>query len=126
MIKIIAGLRRKRGMSREEFAAYYRDHHMALARRTMPREVAERIVHYAQNHARIVGSGTFEPPYDCVTEIGFEDEAGMRAYTDWYRGSGGAAVRDDEKTFLDSSEIGLLLITDEERIPFGADPLRDD
>lgn len=61
MIKIIAGLRRKRGMSREEFATYYRNDHMALARRAMPREVAERIVHYAQNHVRIIGSGAVEP-----------------------------------------------------------------
>ena len=46
-----------------------------------------------------LGRGT--AAYDCVTEIGFADRAGVRVWSDWYLGPEGAVLRDDEERFMD-------------------------
>ena len=67
----------------------------------IPPEVADAITHYVQNHAVSLGDGTTEPPFDCVTEIGFDDLAGMQIWSRWYLGDDGKVLRDDEEHFMD-------------------------
>src|SRR4051794_7700376 len=98
MIKTVALLKRKPALSLEEFRAYYHDRHSPLSWSLMPPEVAEGITLYLQNHARPVRGGTRDAPFDCVTEIGFADEAALRAWNEWYLGSSPEAteLRADE------------------------------
>jgi uncharacterized protein (TIGR02118 family) len=101
MLKIVVTIKRKPGLTREEFSTYYFDKHAPLARQVIPREVAAGIIHYVQNHA--VAQSTAEPPYDCVTEIGFPDEEAMQRWLTWYHGPEGKVLRDDEDNFADQS-----------------------
>jgi len=114
MIKVIAGFKRKAGLSLDEFSTYYFERHAPLFRRSVPAEVAEGIIHYVQNHAVQLGSGTAELPYDCVTEMGFPDVAAMRRWASWYESPDGKVLRDDEENFMDVGSR-VVLVTNERR-----------
>lgn len=115
MIKVVALLKRKPGISPEEFSAHYFERHAPLFRQVVPDDVAAGIVRYVQNHAVRVGSGRFEPPYDCVTEMGFADRAAMVRWKEFYEGPGGLPLREDEERFMDR-DARVVLVT-EERVP---------
>lgn len=117
MIKVVAMLKRREGLTPEEFVAYYAEKHLPLSWRLLPDEVTAIVVHYAQNHARQLDSSS-EPPFDCVTEIGFADAAGMRTYNEWYLGPHGAEIRADEDNFVDKAR-SKVLVTDEHLVRFG-------
>src|SRR5262249_58980389 len=68
MIKLIALLRRRPDVSREEFARYYEHEHAPLFAQSIPPEGAQAIRYYAQNHALQLGGGG-DPPFDCVTQV---------------------------------------------------------
>ena len=101
MIKIVALIPRRPDLARDAFLDYYEHQHVPLFRRVIPDEVARAITHYVQNHAASLGTGTNEPPYDCVTEIGFDDLAGMQVWSRWDLGEDGKVLRDDEEHFMD-------------------------
>ena len=109
MIKIIALIKRLPGMTAAEFRTHYEERHAPLFHRSIPDDVARAITHYVQNHAVGLGTGTTEPAYDCVTEIGFDDLAGMRLWSDWYLGDGGQVLRDDEERFMDPRQRVVLV-----------------
>lgn len=112
MIKIVALLKRRTDLTLAEFAEYYEQRHAPLFAEVIPPEVEHAITHYAQNHA--VALGGREPVWDCVTEIGFRDLAGMRVWSDWYSGPQGAVLREDEEKFMDTS-ARIVVVTDERR-----------
>lgn len=112
MIKLVALLKRRAGLSAAEFAEYYEQQHAPLFARVIPPEVEQAIIHYAQNHA--VDLGGREAAWDCVTEIGFRDLAGMRVWSDWYAGPRGAVLREDEEKFMDTA-ARVVVVTDERR-----------
>jgi uncharacterized protein (TIGR02118 family) len=114
VIKIVALLKRRPDVTLEEFCRYYEHEHAPLVARTIPADVAEAITHYAQNHALVLGRGTTAPPFDCVTEIGFDDLAGMERWTNWYLGDDGKVLRDDEENFMDPRQR-VVIVTDEHR-----------
>jgi hypothetical protein len=97
--KIVALIPRRPDLTPEEFRAIYEGEHAPLFHRTIPDAVAAAIVGYSQDHAVALGRG--EPAYDCVTEIGFADLAGVRVWSDWYLGPEGRVLRDDEERFMD-------------------------
>ncbi len=111
MIKIVALIKRRPGMTAEEFRTYYERRHAPLFQTSIPDDVARAITHYVQNHAVGLGTGTNEAAYDCVTEIGFDDLAGMRLWSDWYLGDGGNFLRDDEEHFMDPRQR-VVIVTD--------------
>jgi hypothetical protein len=112
MIKIIACIKRQPDLTLDEFRDYYEHRHAPLFQRTIPDDVAAAIVSYVQNHAVPLGSGTADGPFDCITEIGFEDLAGMRRWSSWYLGPEGAVLRDDEAHFMDTASR-LVVVTEE-------------
>jgi hypothetical protein len=115
MIKIVALLKRRPDVTLEQFCSYYEHNHAALFARSIPPDVAVAIKHYVQNHAVRLGRSTTDPPYDCVTEIGFDDLAGMQRWTSWYLGEDGKVLRDDEETFMDTG-ARVVIVTDERNI----------
>jgi uncharacterized protein (TIGR02118 family) len=118
MIKIVALLKRRADLTLEEFSRYYEDHHAPLAARSVPPEVAQAITRYVQNHAIRLGRSPADPPYDCVTEIGFDDVAGMELWTNWYLGAGGQVLRDDEENFMDKGRR-VVIVADERDLGMG-------
>jgi uncharacterized protein (TIGR02118 family) len=111
VIKIVALIKRRADLSRKEFREYYEHRHAPLFHRVIPDEVATAITHYVQNHAVDLGRGGTDTLYDVVTEIGFDDRAGLDVWNRWYLGDGGRVLRDDEENFMDKSKR-YVLITD--------------
>ena len=112
MVKIVAFLKRKPGMSVEDFLAYWRTTHAGIVMK-MPN-----IRRYVQSHTLLSGYRKGEPAYDGVAELWFENTDAMRALapTAEY-----AAVMADENNFLDPARRGSI-ITDEHVIKNGAIP----
>ena len=122
MIKTLAAIRRKPGMTQHEYFSYIRDVHGALAR-AKPLAIRR----YVQNHVVDSAYGAEgDPAYqglfhrDSVTELYFDDVEGMlRSFTDAY-------VRDvvgpDGANFSDMSTALAMLARDVELdVPAPAD-----
>jgi uncharacterized protein (TIGR02118 family) len=109
MIKIVALIKRRPDLTLEEFREYYEHRHAPLFRRAIPPDVADAITHYVQNHAVALGSASTDAPYDCVTEIGFDDLDGMRLWSRWYLGDEGKVLRDDEEHFMDTGRRVVIV-----------------
>jgi hypothetical protein len=119
MIKIIACIKRHPDLTLDEFRDYYEHRHAPLFQRTIPDEIAAVIVSYVQHHAVPLKSGSTDAPFDCITEIGFEDLAGMRRWSSWYLGPDGAVLRDDEARFMDTARRQVV-VTEERQL--GTEP----
>ncbi len=100
MIKAITCIKRKSGMSVEDFQAYWRGEHSEVVKR-LPN-----IRRYIQSHALLGGYRKGELPYDGIAEIWVDDVAALRAMagTEAY-----GAVQADEEKFIDRSKLGLIL-----------------
>ncbi|MSW84677.1 MAG: EthD family reductase [Actinobacteria bacterium] len=108
-VKVVAAFNRNPALSREEFSSYYEEHHAALFRTKTPPAILAGIPHYVQNVAIELGGAGAQPPYDCVTELGFTDEAALRAWNDWYFGPEGKVLRDDEEHFMDKASRVIIV-----------------
>jgi uncharacterized protein (TIGR02118 family) len=109
MIKVIGLLKRKPGMSHQEFSDYWFSKHAPLGQRIAPPDALS--ARYVQNHALTMKGGG-EAPYDAVAELCFEDAAAMKRWIDWYNSDAGKQLRDDELNFMDVSKR-VVIVTDE-------------
>ena len=99
MVKVIALLKRKQGMTREDFTRYWREKHGPLVARVFPG-----VRRYVQNHAaRLPGRG--EPQIDGVAELWFDSLESWRTAADFIQGDQGKVIREDEEKFLDRSRM---------------------
>jgi hypothetical protein len=115
VIKLIVLIKRREDLTLEEFRDHYENRHASLFQRTIPRDVRDAITLYIQNHAVQMEQRNAVLPYDCVTEIGFDDTVGLMLWTQWYRGEEGKVLRDDEENFMDLSRR-LVIVTTEHNI----------
>ena len=99
MVKVITLLKRKPGISREEFSRYWAKNHGPLIARVLPG-----VKRYVQNHSLKLG-GRGEPQLDGVVELWYEDEKDWRASSDWYQSPAGKVVWDDEAKFIDRDKM---------------------
>ena len=116
MIKLVALIKRRHDLTLEEFRSYYEFQHAPLFAKSIPKEVSDVITHYVQNHAIRLGDSITDAAYDCVTEIGFSDVAGLLRWSDWYLGDDGKVLRDDERNFMDTTQR-IVVVTDERHPP---------
>ena len=102
MLKAIYLIRRKPGMSVEDFHRYWREVHGAIAARIPG------LRRYVQCHA-VAGPTGGEPDYDGAAEVWFDDMDALRraAASPEY-----AVAREDERRFIDL-ERSILIFTDE-------------
>jgi hypothetical protein len=116
VIKLIVMIRRRPGLTLEEFRSTYEQEHAPLFARSIPPEVQDAIVSYAQNHAVALPGSKTDPPFDVVSEFVFEDLEAMRRWTGWYLGPEGKVLRDDEERFMDVSSK-VVLVSEERVLP---------
>lgn len=99
MVKVISLLKRKDGLTQEEFSRYWEEKHGPLVIRVVPG-----LKGYIQNHpARLPGGG--EPQIDGVAELWFDSLESWQAAAKFHLGDGGKVIRDDEEKFLDQSKM---------------------
>lgn len=119
MYKMIATMKRKPGLSMEGFQDYYETTHRKLAhhvagfmadyRRTYPvaNPAAPEQVYNPSGKALI---GPENAPFDCVTEIWFEDEAALRGLFEiMARPEVGELFARDEERFVDRSTTRIVI-----------------
>lgn len=106
--KVVAFLRRCRGITTAEFGRYWEHEHAPLAFAVVPPDVFG--YGYVQNHA-VPATGT-APDYDGVAEMYFRDIGAMQRWSRWFHGAEGEALRADEHNFMDPAER-LIVVTHE-------------
>lgn len=104
MIKSISFVKRKLGISREEFMRYYEDVHAPHALKLFGMKK------YVRNYL-IVPPGAPEPDFDCITEFWYETAEDARAALKLSRSPEGQT---DEADFMDISKMAFFQV--EERI----------
>lgn len=116
--KSIALLKRKAGLTRQQFIDYYENNHAPLIVRLTPGIKA-----YHRNF--IDWNGVFEAAdgsdinFDSVTELWFEDrEAYDAAMAVWTRPDVAQAIADDEENVFDRSKTRMFVV-DETKSPIG-------
>ncbi len=112
MVKTIAAIKRKPGMSVEAFQEYWRTAHAAVVVR-LPG-----LRRYVQSHTLLAGYRKGEPAWDGIAELWFDGTDTMRALvgTPEY-----AAVQADEANFIDRARMATI-VTEEHVIKEGSLP----
>ena len=108
MIKVITLLKRKPGLSLDEFYKYWREKHAPVALRDNPQ-----MVKYVQNHGVILSSG--EQAYDGVAETWWPDMDTFRAAAAILQSEAGRAHLEDLERFVDLSQM-VSIVTEEKVI----------
>ena len=104
MIKAISLLKRKPGISLEEFSKHYEEVHVPLAMKHFP------FKRYARNY--IASPGAEELGFDCVTEVWFETMEDCEAAATFSTSKDYKVISDDEEKFMDRDKI-IAFIVDE-------------
>ncbi len=108
MIKVITLLKRKPGLSLEEFYRYWRENHAPLALQDNPQMTG-----YVQNHGLILPEG--EQAYDGVAETYWPDMDAFQAAVEVLQSEAGKAHLEDLEKFTDLSQM-VSIITEEKVI----------
>ena len=114
MFKVMVMIKRKRGMSMQDFINYYETRHAPLGASKVP-NLKRYVRHFIRPYGNDVYSADSEPPYDVLTEIWFDDEAdfqrGMAYLTD---PETAAIVGADEEQLFEKSSIRFMIMEDHE------------
>ncbi len=121
MIKIIGFTKKKEGLTIDEFSRYWQEKHAPLGFEILPDDI--HIARYVHHYA-VPMEGLGGPAFDGVAEFGFEDMDMFLKWSAWFMGDGGQPLRDDEKNFMDSSSVLVVMV--EERVIIPADEGRPD
>ena len=108
MIKVITLLKRKPGLSLDEFYRYWREKHAPVALRDNPQ-----MAKYVQNHGVILPSG--EQAYDGVAETWWPDMDTFQAAVAILQSEAGRAHLEDLERFVDLSQM-VSIVTEEKVI----------
>ena len=103
MINAMTIIKKKETLSYLDFQAYWRKEHANIVTRSPD------IGTYVQSHPIYKNHLEFDGDIDGLAEIWFEDTAAMRklAATEEYR-----AIQEDEKVFIDSKSVRLIIAED--------------
>ena len=103
MVKLIGLLKRKDGITQEEFSQYWEEKHAPLIVKLFPE-----MKRYVQNHAvKLPGGG--EPPFDGVSEVWYDDLQSCQTAAKFWQSDEGKVIRDDEEKFIDRSKMVFLV-----------------
>ena len=110
MIKLMALLKRKAGMSRADFIDYYQTRHAPLIRRLTPMIADYRRNFLVWERAFLAADGS-ETNFDCVTEIWFASPADhAAALAIWSDPAVAAQVAADEENVFDRGATRMFVV----------------
>ena len=103
MINAITIIKKKQGLTYKKFQNYWKNEHAEIVTRS------PLVGTYVQSHPIYNDKLTFEDTIDGIAEIWFDDTNAMRslAATKEYKD-----IQDDEKVFIDSSAVRLIIAED--------------
>jgi uncharacterized protein (TIGR02118 family) len=110
VIKLIAVLSKKPGLSRDDFINYYETGHVPLIRKMIP-QLQEYRRNYVDPNGILVAPGMTAPDFDVVTEFWFADRAALEeALATYTATSAGEIIRRDEENFLDRGKMSFFIV----------------
>ena len=103
MINAITIIKKRKGLTYQKFQNYWKNEHAEIVTRS------PLVGTYVQSHPIYNDKLTFEDTIDGIAEIWFDDTNAMRslAATKEYKD-----IQDDEKVFIDSSAVRLIIAED--------------
>jgi uncharacterized protein (TIGR02118 family) len=104
--KVILFVRRKEGLSREQFRQRYEDGHAPLARKVLPQ-----LRRYVRNY--VTDSPGWEADFDVVTEFWFDSEQDHQAVRAFYASEEGQVLIRDEAEFMDRSSMRSVVVDED-------------
>ena len=115
MVKGIVFLKRKSGLSREEFREQYEGVHVPLALSLLPT-----MRRYVRNYitANVISGSAAEPDFDCIAEQWFDDMEGFQTMIDTMTGTSAGhasqALGHSVMVFLDTTKTAYVLVEEVE------------
>jgi uncharacterized protein (TIGR02118 family) len=114
MYTVMVLIKRKPGMSMEDFIAYYEHRHAPLGLSKVPN-----LKRYVRHFLRPFGNDTYatagDSTYDVVTELGFDDEADFRQAMAYLADPDTAAIiQADEAHLFDRASIRFMVVESHE------------
>jgi uncharacterized protein (TIGR02118 family) len=94
MIKSLTFLKRKPGLSREEFLTYWKEKHGPLAAKVVPG-----LKKYVQCHP-VPG---FQSDIDGIVELWWDSPESFQAFLSWRQSDAAQVLKADEEQFVDTS-----------------------
>lgn len=107
MIKAMSLLKRKPGLTQEEFSGHYEEVHVPLALKHFP------FKRYVRNYV-IKPPDADEPEFDCITEVWFENMEDCQAAAEFSVSEAYRVIAEDEERFMDRSRIVAFLVEEKE------------
>ena len=104
MVKTIALIKRKAGISKEEFVKHYEEVHAPLALKHLPM-----IKKYIRNHI-FENPGSEGLGFDCITELWLDSNADVKKLLEFVQSDAGKVIRDDEDKFLDRENTKFIMV----------------
>ena len=117
MFKLMITMKRKKGISQDEFQRYYNEQHLAFAQKIIPppKPGARPPMLHRRNFIRaddslvaLIGDGRADanPPFDVITEVVYETrEDAAAALQSFFQESVINAVKSDEQKFIEDGSI---------------------
>lgn len=109
MIKAISLLKRKPGITLEEFATHYEEIHVPLAMKHFP------FKKYVRNYVS-KPEDSDEPWFDCITEVWFETMEDCQTAAEFSASEYYKVISDDEEKFMDRSRIVAFIVEERTRL----------
>jgi uncharacterized protein (TIGR02118 family) len=111
MIKVVLLVRRKPGITREEFRRYYESRHAPLAASQL-----RSCLRYVRNF--VIEDVAGEPDFDCVTEFWYELDGPWREARDYIASEASRQVlAEDEAKFMDRGSMRVVVVAECETAP---------
>ena len=95
MIKSLTFLKKKPGMTQEEFLRYWKETHGPLAAKVVPG-----LRKYVQSHP-VPG---FESDIDGIVELWWDNPEAFRSFLSWRQTEEAKVLKEDEEKFVDTSQ----------------------
>ena len=110
MLKVIALLTRKRGMSRNDFIMHYESMHVPLVRKLFP-QILDYRRNYVELSGAIIAPDAAPPDFDSITEIWFRNRDAYDAMlAARAKPSIGGQIDREEENFLDRTKTRFFIV----------------
>jgi hypothetical protein len=110
MFKVVLTVKRKAGLTREQYRDRYESGHVPMAIAQLPT-----LRKYKRNFVQMP-AGAKETPFDSITEFYFEDEAAWDATKKLVAGAAGDILAADEAEFMDRRTMRFYVVDERESI----------